>query len=110
MGGVSIACQEPGGASAGTVEPRATATRSYSFSIDTPPEVGLTQKPEVVCEPVIVQQPSALVPFSQIRAGEGNLFLTSVESLKEPDNRSTAVGLAMTSSIFLFPVLGWNGR
>ena len=47
MDGVSSANQSPGGASAGTVEEPNTATRSYSLSTDTQPEVAPSQKPEV---------------------------------------------------------------
>jgi len=72
MGGVFSASQSPDGTSAGTVERSATATRSYSLSTDTPPEVALMQKPEVA--PVIVQQPPVLAPTSQIRTGGGVLF------------------------------------
>jgi len=90
MGNVSSTIQELDGVSARTVEPRATVNQSLSLSIDTPLEVAQPQKPEVAHKPVIVQHPSVLAPLSQIRTGEGSLFLPSVESSKEPENRSTA--------------------
>jgi len=76
-----------GGASAWTVEPRSTTTQSLSLSIDTPPEVARSQKPEVTPKPVIVRQLFVLAPYTQIRTGEGSLFLPLVESPEEPDNR-----------------------
>jgi len=47
------------------------------------------QKPEVARKPVIVQQPTALAPFSQIRA-RGILFPPSDQPPEVTDNRSTA--------------------
>ena len=88
MGGVSSVVQEPDGASAGTVEPRATATYSQRLFIDTLPEVARPKKPEVAPKPVIVRQPSVLAPYSQIWIGEGSR--PSAESPEDPDNRSTA--------------------
>ena len=89
MGGVSSTDQEPGEASAGTMEPTASATRSYSLSTDTPPEVTHIQKPEVAHKSVITQQPTALAPFSQIQAGGRALFPTSDHYHEEPSNRTT---------------------
>jgi len=87
MVGVSSTDQLPGGASTGTVEQSATATLSHGLSTDAPLQVAHMQKPEVACKAVIVQQPTALVPFSQIRAGRGVLFPPSDQSRERTDNR-----------------------
>jgi len=95
VGGVSSAVQSPGGASAGTVEQSATATQSCSLSTDTSLEVALIQKPEAARKPVIIQQPTALAPFSQIRAGRGVLFPPLDEPHEGADNRSTAAAYCL---------------
>ena len=90
MGVVSSADQSPGGTSTVTVEQSATATQSYGLSTDVPLAVAHMQKQEVVRKPVIVQQPTALVPFSEIRTGGGILFSPSDQPHQGTDNRLAA--------------------
>ena len=74
MGDVSSADQMPGETSTGTVKQSPTATWSDSCFTDAQaaqPEVAQMPKPEVAQKPFIVQQLTALAPYSHIRAGSG---------------------------------------
>jgi len=91
MASVSSADQLPGGASTGTVEEPTIATRSCNPSTDSQPEITRRQKPEVARQPVIMQQPTALAPYSQIQAGLWrNSVSTLISTRVGTDNRSTA--------------------
>jgi len=88
MDGVSSAVQEPGGASAGGAKSHSHSELSsvYRHSTGSSPTTVTGSRPK----PVIVRQASVQAPYSQIRTGKESLFLPSVESPEEPDNRSTA--------------------
>jgi len=96
MGGVSSTDQGPGGTSTGKVEQSARVTDSYSFSTDASLEdleVAHVQKPEVARKSVIVHQPTAPVPISQICAGRRMLLPPSDQPHEGTDNGSTAASV-----------------
>ena len=85
---VQTSCRVELALEVGTVQPN-TATRSCDPSADSQPEVAPSQKPEVAQRPAIMAQPTALVPYSQIRTGGGVLFPPS-PSREGADNRLIA--------------------
>jgi len=78
MGGASSTCQEPDGVSTETVEPRATATRSYSLSIDTLLEVAHIQRPVDCSRPQVGHCSAVVCPGTLLtNLGRQSIFVSA---------------------------------